>query len=128
MTALQSYLSDSSVFSDQEASFRQYNYYLNKVIYGDVSWRIAEPRATVLTEAPSATEPAPPSSSDPEDESFVDAGTQEGASISASVVTAVPLAFVAVVGLVRLSARGHARRNRSEHLAPYCRDDGKRNS
>jgi len=45
--AIRSYLSDSKVFSLQKPSFQKYNLYLTKVLYGDVSWRVENPKASV---------------------------------------------------------------------------------
>ena len=38
--SIQSYLSNSAVFSSDLKAFQKYNFYLDKVIYGDVSWTI----------------------------------------------------------------------------------------
>lgn len=46
--AVESYLLDTSIFSSSKPSFSQYNFYLNKVIYGDVSWRIKDPGDSVM--------------------------------------------------------------------------------
>ncbi|MBS7610053.1 hypothetical protein KEJ19_05755 [Candidatus Bathyarchaeota archaeon] len=46
--ALRRYLSDPSIFSKETPRYQYYNFYLTKVIYGDVSWRVKDPRRTVL--------------------------------------------------------------------------------
>jgi hypothetical protein len=46
--AVESYLLDQRVFSSSKPSFSPYNLYLNKVIYGDVSWRIKDPENSKL--------------------------------------------------------------------------------
>jgi len=48
LEALQSYLSDQTVFSPQEPMFQRYNLYLNKVVYGDISWRVKDPRKNIV--------------------------------------------------------------------------------
>lgn len=47
LEAVETYLLDTSFFSPSKPSFSPYNFYLNKVIYGDVSWRIKNPRGSI---------------------------------------------------------------------------------
>lgn len=46
--AVESYLLDRNIFSSSKPSFSSYNFYLNKVIYGDVSWRIKDSEKSVF--------------------------------------------------------------------------------
>ncbi|MGQ9596914.1 MAG: C25 family cysteine peptidase [Thermoproteota archaeon] len=46
--ALRSYLLDENFFTSQKPAFQRYNFYLTKVIYGDVSWEIKEPRKKII--------------------------------------------------------------------------------
>lgn len=46
--AVESYLLDRNIFSSSKPSFSSYNFYLNKVIYGDVSWRIKDSEKSVV--------------------------------------------------------------------------------
>ena len=46
--AVESYLLDQRVFSSSKPSFSSYNFYLDKVIYGDVSWRIKDPEYSIV--------------------------------------------------------------------------------
>ncbi len=46
--AVESYLLDQNIFSSSRPSFSSYNFYLNKVVYGDVSWRIKDPRNSLV--------------------------------------------------------------------------------
>ena len=48
LEAVETYLLDTSVFSPSKPSFNSYNFYLNKVIYGDVSWRISNPGGSAM--------------------------------------------------------------------------------
>jgi hypothetical protein len=55
--SLQSYLSDSAVFSSDSKAFQKYNFYLDKVIYGDVSWSISNMKAPAPVDLGSSTQP-----------------------------------------------------------------------
>jgi len=46
--AVETYLLDANVFSASKPSFSQYNFYLTKVIYGDVSWRVENPVGSMM--------------------------------------------------------------------------------
>ncbi|MEM4734063.1 MAG: C25 family cysteine peptidase, partial [Candidatus Bathyarchaeia archaeon] len=48
LEALQSYISDASIFSSNEPKFDKYNLYLTKTLYGDPSWSLNSPQK-VLT-------------------------------------------------------------------------------
>lgn len=61
LDALQLYVSDQSIFSVREPRFLQYNFYLTKVVYGDVSWRMEDPRKNVVVNSTS-TPPSLPES------------------------------------------------------------------
>ncbi|MCX8183659.1 MAG: C25 family cysteine peptidase [Crenarchaeota archaeon] len=47
LDAVETYLLDANVFSPFKPSFSSYNFYLNKAIYGDVSWRIKNPVVSI---------------------------------------------------------------------------------
>jgi hypothetical protein len=52
--ALGGYINDPAVFSPDNPTFQRYNFYLDKVIYGDPSWHI---QSTQLSQAASAQSP-----------------------------------------------------------------------
>jgi hypothetical protein len=104
LKAIQSYLTDGSIFSAREASFRQYNYYLNKVIYGDISWTIEEPKATVKScESPPA--PVASYSQGSEVEEVTTAAKEDTRAIQASIISVTPLAIPAIAGIAALRTR-----------------------
>jgi len=116
LNAVQSYLLDSSVFSAQEASFRQYNYYLNKVIYGDVSWTIREPKGTVKGGALPAAAEAPPPSVDEGAKTATVVSIQREGGDSDLVVAAAPLACAAFGGLTVFGTKkSPGKRRRESH-------------
>jgi hypothetical protein len=47
LKAIKEYLSDGRVFSVEKPKFQKYNLYLTKVVYGDISWRVKDPMATL---------------------------------------------------------------------------------
>ncbi|MEM3746786.1 MAG: C25 family cysteine peptidase [Thermoproteota archaeon] len=59
LEAVETYLLDTNVFSPSKPSFSSYNFYLNKVIYGDVSWRIRNP-GNSITGGEALTNSKPP--------------------------------------------------------------------
>jgi hypothetical protein len=48
LIALKQYICDPAIFSMEKPRYQQYNFYLTKVIYGDVSWRVRDPKKTVV--------------------------------------------------------------------------------
>jgi len=128
LNAVRSYLLDSSVFSAQQASFRQYNYYLNKVIYGDVSWTIREPRGTVKDGALSAMAEATPASGDLNAKTTTVVVTEGGGGESDLVVTLAPLAGAAAGGLTVFGAKRSPEKKRPGSRKSEPRDDVERDS
>ncbi|MEM3550598.1 MAG: C25 family cysteine peptidase [Candidatus Bathyarchaeia archaeon] len=47
LKAIKEYLSDGRIFSIEKPKFQKYNLYLSKVVYGDISWRVKNPMATL---------------------------------------------------------------------------------
>ncbi|MEM3692896.1 MAG: C25 family cysteine peptidase [Candidatus Bathyarchaeia archaeon] len=46
--ALRRYISDPSIFSGEMPRYQYYNFYLTKVIYGDISWRVKDAKKTLV--------------------------------------------------------------------------------
>jgi hypothetical protein len=55
--SIQSYLSNPAVFSADLKAFQKYNFYLDKVIYGDVSWTINNHKVEVPVNLSVSTQP-----------------------------------------------------------------------
>jgi hypothetical protein len=55
--SLQSYLFNSAVFSSDSKAFQKYNFYLGKVIYGDVSWAVETYKVKAPENLASSTQP-----------------------------------------------------------------------
>lgn len=59
LEALQSYLSDQTVFNSQNPMFQEYNFYLDKVVYGDISWTFKDPKENIIVNSTPPTQPKP---------------------------------------------------------------------
>lgn len=62
--ALRSYLLDRTLFSSEEYSFQYYNSYLDKVVYGDISWKAGTSVKNSVVSSVPPVESAPSSPSD----------------------------------------------------------------
>jgi hypothetical protein len=97
--AVETYLLDERVFSTSKPLFSAYNFYLTKVIYGDVSWRIRDPGSSIRGASTTRSPNTPVENKDPSNASPVEKAAPPWGSIIIPMLVLTLSSFTLAAGL-----------------------------